>query len=254
MSNPCLSSLYRRSPVLSGTLQLLVIVVLGGLVHGVTGFGFGLFTMGVLSVLMPMGDAVTIVSLINLVITLLNLWTLRGSVDWRESWPVLGAAIPTTILGVYLLRSLDTGLLRTGVGVMILMGCAVALWSPQRARLRGANPWGYVAGLVGGVFGGALNTGGPPVVLYTLLRGWDKARTKSVMTVYFAGTGILRVALLIATGVATAQRLQQGVVLLAPAAAATFLGTRVFRRMSTPVFRYAVTGLLALLAARTILS
>jgi len=152
---------------LSETLQLLLIVVLGGLVHGVTGFGFGLFTMGVLSVLMPMGDAVTIVSLINLVITLLNLWTLQGSNDWRESWPVLGAAIPTTVLGVYLLRSLDTGLLRTGVGLMILMGCAVALWSPQRARLRGASPWGYVAGLVGGVFGGALNTGGPPVVLYT---------------------------------------------------------------------------------------
>lgn len=239
---------------MSETLQILLIVLIGGLIHGTVGFGFGLFTMGTMTLLMPVADAVSIVSVINLSSTLLNLWTLRDHTDWPESWPILWTALPTTILGVYLLRNLNGDILRAGVAAMILMGCGVTLWSPHKARIHKATPWAHLSGLVGGLFGGALNTGGPPVVLYTLLRGWDKSKTKSVMSVYFIGTGILRVALLIGTGIATPDRLQQSLIVLLPALSTAYLGTRIFRQMSTPVFRYAVMGLLAALAMRLILT
>ena len=91
-------------------------------------------------------------------------------------------------------------------------------------------------------------------MLYALLRGWDKAEAKGTMSVYFLGTAVFRTALLIATGVASGPRIVQGLVLLVPAMAGAYLGTRIFRRMSTRLFRYAATGLLAALAIRIVLT
>ena len=235
-------------------LVLVLIIAIAGLIQGTAGFGLGLFAMGVLAMVIPLEEAITFVSMAILCSTMLNLWRVRKSVVWREGLPILAAAIPTTVIGVYLLKNADPDLLRTGLAVIIVAGCLVTLWSPGTARIHKPFPWAYFAGGVGGLFGGALSTGGPPVVLYALLRGWEKAETKGTMSVYFLGTAVFRTALLIATGVATGPRIAKGLALLVPAMAGAYLGTRVFRRMSTRLFRFAATGLLALLAIRIVLT
>jgi len=233
-------------------LALLVAVLfVAGLVCGVTGFGFGLVAMGILVTMMPVQDATVIVCVSSLLISLLNAWTVRQSIRWREIAPLLVTAIPAVGVGVYLLTSLDTHVLQMGVAIMILAGCAVTLWAPRRALLDGPLPWAYVAGAVGGMFGGALGTGGPPVVLYSLLRGWDKSNTKGAIATFFVASNLWRLALLIATGVATGETLQAGALMLVPVMAASYLGTLIFARMSTPVFRYAVLAILVGLAIKS---
>lgn len=235
-------------------LVLVGILFAAGLVTGVTGFGAGLVAMGTLALLMPVAQATVIVAVIAFFSSALNLWTVHREVVWRETWPVLATALPANILGVYLLKRLDNAVLRSAVGVAILMGCGAMLWSPQRFKLQRAWPWGHLAGLVGGVFGGALSTGGPPVVLYTLLRGWDKGQAKGLLASYFTVTGLWRLILLIAAGVATPQTLAQGFLALVPALGASYVGVWLFSRMSTPVFRYATMAVLAGLALQLALA
>ena len=97
-----------------------------------------------------------------------------------------------------------------------------------------------------------VGAGGPPIVLYTLLRGWDKSAAKGAMAAYFLIVGIWRLAVLVLTGVAAAETIQRGLLMLVPAMLVTYLGTRVFRRMSTRAFRYAALAILAGLSAKLI--
>ncbi len=229
---------------------LLGVVLIASLIQGTSGFGFGLFSMGVLAMLMPVSEAAVLVAVLGLFSTMVNLWTVRHAVPWREAWPVIAVAVPLTLVGVLLLKSLNDRILRIAVAVAILAGCAVALWSPKRARISRTWPWGYLAGAVGGVFGGALNMGGPPVVLYTLFRGWEKDVAKGLMSAFFFSTSIARLAGQAGAGIATWPLVQLSLYLVIPTLLASWVGTRVFSRMSTRTFRYAATAILVGLAVK----
>ena len=225
-----------------------------GLVAGITGFGSGLVLMGVLVAIIPVADAAVIAAITSFVTSLLNLWTVRVSMPWRETWPMFAISIPAVAAGIYLLANLSPDALRVLVAVMILSGCAVTLWTPPQGLIGAGLGWSLAAGALGGLTGGATSTGGPPVVLYTLLRGWDKAVAKAVMSAFFVVMGFWRLALLIASGLATPNSLRLGVVLLAPTLIALYAGMWIFRRLSTQVFRYAAMALLGIMAANLLIN
>ena len=157
-------------------------------------------------------------------------------------------------VGVYLLASLSFGVLRILVAMMILSGCAVTLWTPPQGIIGPGLGWALLAGALGGLTGGATSTGGPPVVLYTLLRGWDKGIAKAVMSAFFVVMGDWRLALLIASGLASPESLRLGVWLLVPMLSALYVGMWIFRRLSTQVFRYAAMALLGITAINLLIS
>lgn len=96
--------------------------------------------------------------------------------------------------------------------------------------------------------------GGPPIVLYTLLRGWEKSKAKSIMATYFFMIGTLRLVLLITAGVATQELLRQSIFIVPASLIASYAGTRVFDQMSTRVFRYMATAILVGLALKIIVT
>ncbi|MHB1296599.1 MAG: sulfite exporter TauE/SafE family protein [Anaerolineae bacterium] len=234
------------------SLQLIGIVALAGLVSGIAGFGFGLVAMGVLIALLPVVEATVLVAVIGLFCAMLNLWTVRDRLVWRETWPPLVTTLPVQILGVYLLSVLDGTVLKAGVAVMVLFGCLVMLWQPKGLHLEAGGPWPYLVGVLGGVFGGALGMGGPPIVFYALLRGWDNATCKAVMSAYFSVTSLWRVGLLVVAGLATGPLLLKGLALLVPALAGLYLGTYIFRRLSVRLFRYAAVVVLAAMSVNAL--
>lgn len=238
---------------MSDTLLILIIVVVAGLIQGISGFGFGLFSMGLLIAIMPVRDAIGLVSVLGFVSTVVNILSVRKELRWHEAWPVVAAAIPGTAAGVALVHLLDADTLSAGVAVAILLGCVVALWSPGKTRIHKTMPWAPISGLAGGLIGGAVNMGGPPVVLYTLLRGWDKSLAKGVMSSYFVVSSAIRVGLHLSTGVINRELGIQALWLCLPAIGASILGTLIFRRISTRIFRYGALALLVALALRVFL-
>lgn len=238
----------------SDGVAVLLATIASGLISGVAGFGFGLVSMGFLAAVLSVQQATATVAILTLCVAILNLWTMRRALPWRESWPLLVTGFPSMVLGVYLLKRLDVAILRAGIALVILGGCAVLVWSPKKARINTPLPWGYAAGLASGLFGGALGMGGPPLVLYNQLRGWDKSVAKGVLCVYFVVTGIWRVALLVVANVMTGATLRMSAALLVPALVSTYAGVWLFRRMSTSVFRWVSLALMLALAAKLLVS
>jgi uncharacterized protein len=240
--------------LLSEIWTAILISMGAGLIQGLTGFGFGLFAVGLLVLTMPIADAVVITAIMSVASSVLNLISLRHDLNWRDSRPLILASLPFMVLGIYLLKNLDAGLLQMGIVFMILAGGAVSLWAPSRALITREWPWVYLAGFIGGLFGGALNMGGPPVVLYSLLSGWEKARAKSLMATYFVVTGIIRIVLFVLADVATLRALELSAIVLVPAMLCSYGGVIIFRRLSTTMFRYAALAVLMGIAAKILIT
>ncbi len=123
-----------------------------------------------------------------------------------------------------------------------------------KGRRFGARWLNLVAGATSGVFNGALGTGGPPLVLFALLRGWEKECCKAYYSALFLLMGAFRLVLLVSQGLASREALEQGVLILVPVVGAWYLGKQVFQRVSTQVFRYSGVALLLGIAANLLVS
>ena len=228
------------------------IVLLAGLVTGVSGFGFGLVSVATLATVRSLPEAVVMVNVIALFVFSYNLWTVRHDLNWHDALPLILSSLPMAVVGVFLLQTLDAQWLEWMLAAAILAGCVVALWSPKAVLTDKPYPGSVVAGMLGGLLGGVLASGGPPVVLYCLLRGWDKSAMKAVLSGYFAVIAVWRLIVLFVQGVATTNSALLGLVLLLPSFVGTYVGVRVFKRLSTTAFKYATAGLLVLLAIRLV--
>jgi uncharacterized membrane protein YfcA len=242
-----------KDVVMEHIWAILAVVVAAAMIQGIAGFGFGLFAMGLLVLFMPVTEATVVSALVSSGTTLVNLWTVRHDIEWREVWPILITAVPATVVGIFLLTSLPVSTLQIGIAISILLGCVVALLCPNRAVIQKAMPWAPILGLLGGLFSGALSMGGPPIALYALLRAWEKKLAKGVMASYFIISLVLRMVVLTATGVATGELWTLGLLLMPPTLLAAYLGTRIFGRMSNRVFRYVTTAILVALAVNVLL-
>ncbi|MHB1356436.1 MAG: sulfite exporter TauE/SafE family protein [Anaerolineae bacterium] len=235
------------------TILTIAITMAASLVVGITGFGFGLIATPLLATLMPMSEAVVLVTVTSLPLMVQNAATVRTAIPWRDIWPLLITSLPASALGTVVLAHANTSLLRMTLAGVTLLGCLVVIWVPKRVLIHRAFPWAYLAGLVGGFIGGAVAAGGPPVVLYCLLRGWEKGRVKALLSIYFFCTTIWRLVQLLLNRLVPWPVGRLGLLLIIPAMGVCYLGTLLFRRMSTPVFRYATIGLLVVMAIRLVL-
>jgi uncharacterized membrane protein YfcA len=233
-------------------LLTVVITMVASFVVGITGFGFGLVATPLLVTLMPMSEAVVLVTIASLPLMLQNAATVRTAIPWRDIWPILVTSLPASALGTVVLAHANTNLLRIILAGVTLLGCLVVIWVPKRVFIFRAFPWAYLAGLLGGFIGGATAAGGPPVVLYCLFRGWEKDRVKALLSVYFFFTTIWRLIQLFINGLVPWSVGRMGLLLIVPALGVCYLGTLLFRRMSTVVFRYATIGLLVVMAIRLV--
>ncbi|MHB9032204.1 MAG: sulfite exporter TauE/SafE family protein [Anaerolineae bacterium] len=235
------------------TLLTLLITVVASLVTGVTGFGFGLVATPLYANLMPLSEAVLIVTITSLPLMVQNTLTVKRAVPWKDIWPLLLTSLPASAVGTILLAHSNTVILRYVLAATTLLGCLVAVWVPKRALIHKAFPWAFIAGLVGGFIGGAVAAGGPPVVLYCLLRGWDKHRMKVILSVYFTVSTTWRLLQMIVNGLTPWPVVRLAIILIIPAALVCYLGNLIFRRISTSVFRYSTIALLVAMAVNLVI-
>ena len=159
-------------------LLLLALLLVAGFTQGATGFGFGLVVMSVLPHVLDVREAVPLVSVYGLVLTIVMLWRYRAWISPRRFLPVLAGVAVGTPLGALYLRSIDPRVVTGTLGAFLLVYATTSLLA-ERGRgdaapeVRIGRRWGPVAGLLGGLLGGAFNTGGPPIIVYATARGWD---------------------------------------------------------------------------------
>jgi uncharacterized membrane protein YfcA len=148
--------------------------------------------------------------------------------------------------GVLALATFDGSLLVRILGVFVI---AVSLWnlSAKPLRVPESTAGDAIAGGLSGLFGGAFNSGGPPLIAYVYSRPGTPDELKATLQALFLCSTFARMAIASAQGVMSAGVLWEAAIATPFALAGQYVGNALSSRLSGERFRRAAwLGLLAL--------
>ncbi len=162
-----------------------IVFLAAGFVQGLTGFGSALVAIPLLSLIMDVKQAVPLCILNGLAITGYLAIQLRRDLDPARIAPLLLGSLPGILVGATLLKALDSALIRSGIGLLLVSYSLYNLFFRPRPLYPG-RAWAWLAGFLTGAIGAAFSAGGPPAIIYTTLSGWNKNEIKATLTGLFA--------------------------------------------------------------------
>ena len=222
------------------------IVFFAAFVQSISGFGFALIVMPLLSLAMGLQTAAPLVALAALTLYTINLIRYRQAVDVRRVLRLGVACALGVPVGLWALANVDESIVKLLMGLVLVAYAAYKLSSPAALHLR-SRRWAYIAGFIAGCMGGAYNTPGPPLVVYGSLRQWPKDEFRATLQALFFINGVLTVSSHYA-----ARRLTADVLTFYAYAVPAFLlgvlaGSRVDAKLNRDRFRTIVTVMILVL-------
>ena len=214
----------------------LCILFLASLITGMTGFGFALIAVPLLTLLLTPKVVVTtllLLGLVNGVLILVQTWRWLKP---RRIWPLLVGGVVGAPLGTTLLLALDADLLQALIGVVVVLS-ALALAAGLRWQVQDERRAAAGAGLLSGVLAGSTGIGGPPVILFFANQDIPKQVFRANITLFFLTLGISNLISQSLGGLVTRPVLSYTLWLLPALLGGTWLGTWLADRVSERLFR-----------------
>ncbi len=242
------------------TLWSALVVLIATIVHGITGFGTGQITMGVLPFFRNASSASIVVSIVVFITNLRVFWSVRDKFNWKD-WltPVAGLAAGLPI-GIYLFGAWDEHQLRVAIGVVMMFSAVVILLLRQIKRIREwikGTRWqpgwvsGMLAGFLSGIFGGAVSIPGPPMIIYGAFLMetdyWTAEQMKAIFTSFFAANLLYRIIVLTSMGQMRTEIAVEALAIVPALFLGTWLGIKLFKIMPREIFRWFIIALIFVL-------
>ncbi|APF39235.1 Sulfite exporter TauE/SafE [Chelatococcus sambhunathii] len=196
-----------------------------------TGFAFGLITMGGVGLtgLLSLPDAAMIVSVLTLVNATQMLLKGWRDVAWREFAFVMAASVPLLFAGYWLLEWLADAradMLRLVLGAVIIASSLQLAMRPAPLAQKSGGAsflfFGGIAGLMGGMF----STAGPPLVYHFYRQPLALATIRETLVGVFALNAVFRIGLVAFSGNLPGPSTLTGLFAIPAVMAATFAARR----------------------------
>lgn len=179
-------------------LIILVVLAVAAFLQGYTGFGYGLVAMTAFSFLPVNIERISVVVTITVIVLMIEIVILakRGSGIHWILWKPVSLIISGLVIGIpigywFVLNYGGMTVFRFVFGIILIGFCINSFVKP---RFKSKIPDGYVPliGFVSGVLGGAILSGGPPLVLYLYSREDEPRSTVATLQVCFLFLCIFR--------------------------------------------------------------
>ena len=214
---------------------LFLIFLVAGFTQGVTGFGFGLLAIPLLSLFIDIKTGVPLCSLLGIVVTAFLSLRLRKHIDRRKILPLLFGCIPGVAVGTLVLKKAPTELLSVLMGVMLIAYTLYRMTGKQQPR--SIHPrWAYAAGFFTGAISSAFSAGGPPTIIYATLRGWNKDEIKATLSGFFLTGGLAVITAHALTGLTTGLVLHYFLLSAPVVIGGVFIGSLLYDRIDTDAY------------------
>jgi hypothetical protein len=176
---------------------LALAVALSACLQATAGMGFALFLSPVLLVALVPTTAIVLMTGLGLMLNLLVLFHRGGRphVVWAEVRPMLIAAMPGSVAGLVVLRSLPKPALEIGVGVIVVLLTLMRL-RPSRDHghpktNRHVQRGRLAVGLLAGALSTAIGINGPPLAMWLSARGLSLSSIRDSLAALFLGMEVI---------------------------------------------------------------
>lgn len=158
----------------------------------VSGFGFALVAMPVLTLVMSVKAAVIFVLLLNLVLRTITMYRVRDGFDKETVILTTLGSVFGMVPGSWVLKVLPAARLEVFLGA-VLVAATVLLSLQCTLPIRNKTCGRLGAGILSGFFGASTSVSGPPLVLYFLNEKLPKDVMRANMIWFFGLSGFLTV-------------------------------------------------------------
>jgi uncharacterized membrane protein YfcA len=238
----------------SGTQFALVVAILvfGSFVQGLSGFGFALVAVPLVSAVVEPARAVIIVSLASFVTGVRNAVVSREQIEWPVAKRMIIAAYVAMPLGLVVLESVGPTTLRIVIGVTV--GLAALLVVLGFELRQGTVTTDLTAGFVSGVLNTSTGTNGPPLVLALRARHFGVVRFRGTLAIIFIACSVVGLTLFVVRGLVQRSDVVTALCAIPLSLVAALAGDRTGQRLGDHRFDRLVILLLFASAAAAIVS
>ena len=235
------------------TTQMITVLLgalAGGFASGLSGFGTGITAMGIWLYAISPPVAASLVIVCSIIAQLQTLPMVWHAIEWKSVWPYIAPGLIGVPVGTILLSRIDPNLFKICIGLFLI---AYAIYALSRRNEIKSAVGGRVAdgamGFGGGVLGGLAGISGPPVIVWTDIRGYAKEYRRSILQAY--NISMLSAAFLshAFSGLLTKQVGIATLVALPGTLSGAWLGAFVYRRLGNRGFAQVIMVLLLLSGA-----
>jgi hypothetical protein len=232
---------------------ILAVIVLAGIVRGVSGFGGAMLIAPPLSVLLDPVTAVVHALALEAAAAVVTVPWIWRRIEPRTLFLIGLPALAAIPLGGWLLVSLDPDPIRRMIALTVIGFASVMMLGFRHTSPPRRGPAAAV-GAASGVLFGATSMGGPPVILYLLSGPSEHATTRANLMVFISVSAAAALVLPWQAGQidrATAESV--GLVVL-PYLAGNILGARLFPLIDERLFRRLTLGFMIAVSAFTLVA
>jgi uncharacterized membrane protein YfcA len=220
-------------------------------VQVLSGFGFALLSMPIMTIALPVKEAVVVSTLLGALSTSWQAVRLRADTERPLAKRLTLAAFLGMPLGLFILNVVSDTVLRVSLGVAVLVATALLV---ARINLSHVGPhFDFEVGFVSGVLNTSLSTNGPPLVFGLQARHLDAPAFRATISTVFAFSNIVGISLFALNGKITSDGLVAAAIALPAWAIGQALAWPVRKHIHGERFRTMVLSLLFVAGTSTII-
>lgn len=224
------------------TTELLFILLsffVAAALKGVTGLGFSTICLPLLTLFIDHKMSIPLVlipSLCSNVLVIMDAGEIRPAI--RRFWPVIIAAVPGLLLGLWLLSSVESSTTRAVLGIVLF---AYAVWTLAKGHLvlseQTARWLAYPVGLLTGIINGVTGSQVMPVLPYLLSLNISKDLFVSTINIFFTVSSLIMLAGLSTIGLLDSNILLMSALGIVPVAIGIRLGGVLRKSLTDEIYK-----------------
>lgn len=179
-------------------VAIVLLAATAAFIQALSGFGFSLFIVPLLALLIGPKDTVVLANLLSTFSNSMQTLTLRHSANGKVAARLMIGALVGMPFGLAVLLLLDAAALQVVIAVMVIVFTVVLMRGFEIHRAGRVGDFG--AGLTSGILNTSTSMSGPPVVLYLQGRGMGPLEFRATISLFFLVTSAVAVVLLALSG------------------------------------------------------
>lgn len=215
-------------------------------INTVTGFGFGIISVALFSLIMPTYSAVALISIITVVMGFMLTGFRINHVQWRLLIIPVCLSLTAGFFCIHFGASLPDKIAKRVLGAFLIILSLYFVFFSGRVRIKATPKSGAVMGILSGSFTGLFGIGGPPMVLYYLVCIDEKTKYMATLQMHFLIVNICMLIIRFFYNQLTVECWELFGVAIIPLLAAVYLGTKLFKLLNEKALRRTIYVFMAL--------